>query len=94
MTYFKKNFSKQAYLKKHYPFTPAPKLTDTRFCIHCEENFIVGNFKVVIEFLDHDGFGRCQEYIVCPNSPTCSGTVIDWFPEQSSWYGVNKKPAQ
>jgi hypothetical protein len=77
---------KQKYLDKNYPFGPVPKLTDTAFCIHCQENFVVGNFKV--EFI------HGESYIVCPNFPRCDGTVIDWFPEQSDWYGVKKKPAQ
>jgi hypothetical protein len=68
---FKKIKNKENYLKKNYPFANVPQLTDKKFCIHCEENFIVNDYKILI-------FNN-EEYIVCPNSPKCEGTVIDWF---------------
>ncbi|MGK0489388.1 MAG: hypothetical protein ACJAXB_002585 [Candidatus Endobugula sp.] len=64
--------NKQKYFDKNYIFENPPKLTDKRRCIHCDTIFIVANFKV---FKDKTGF----EYICCPNSPDCDGTVIDWF---------------
>lgn len=67
----KKIKDKEIYLKKHYPFTPVPKLTDKKHCIHCGQDFIVSDFKVIIE--------NNNEYIVCKNFPECDGTVIDWF---------------
>ena len=61
---------KAQYLRNHYPFVEVPKLTDVQCCIHCGENFIVGDFKVRIE-----GSNQC---IVCPNAPKCNGNCIDW----------------
>ena len=63
--------NKQQYLEDNYPFEEIPKLIDKKHCIHCDNDIIVGNFKV---FLD-DG----EEYICCPNSPECDGTIIDWI---------------
>ncbi|MEJ0029738.1 MAG: hypothetical protein WDO15_04930 [Bacteroidota bacterium] len=63
---------KQKYLNKNYPFPNPPKLTEMRECIHCNNIFTVGDFKV---FQDDEG----QEYICCPHAPECDGTVIDWF---------------
>ena len=65
---------KQKYLNEHYPFGDIPKLTDSRLCIHCDNVIKVGDFKVFKEE-DKDGF----EYICCPNTPSCNGTVIDWM---------------
>lgn len=64
---------KQKYLSENYPFADPPKLTDKKECIHCGEIITVGNFKVF-----KDALG--DEYICCPNSPECDGTVIDWLP--------------
>jgi hypothetical protein len=68
---FKEIQDKASYLKKNYPFVGVPKLTDKKYCIHCCRDVIVGNYKVEI--------ANSQEYIVCPNAPTCKGTVVDWF---------------
>lgn len=64
--------NKQKYLNDNYPFEDAPKLTDKKRCIHCDEIIKVGDFKV---FKDKQG----EEFIYCPNAPECDGTVIDWF---------------
>jgi hypothetical protein len=67
---FKEIKNKETYFKKHYPFGDRPKLTDKKRCIHCNREFVVGDYKVQID---------CDiEYIVCPSAPACSGTVIDW----------------
>ena len=62
---------KQNYLIKNYPFSEIPDLADRKKCIHCDSEIIVGNYKV---FADDSGV----EYISCPNTPKCNGTVIDW----------------
>jgi hypothetical protein len=62
---------KQQYLNDHYPFADVPKLVDSKLCIHCNKIITVGDFKV---FKNKSGF----EYICCPNSPACDGTLIDW----------------
>jgi hypothetical protein len=64
--------NKEEYLKREYPFGDLPNLTDQVRCIHCDEIIVVGNFKV---FQDEMG----EEYICCPNSPDCNGTIIDWI---------------
>jgi hypothetical protein len=64
------------YLKLKYPFSNIPLLTDKRYCMHCENEFTVGDYKVM-----KDAEGR--EYICCPNAPECDGTVIDWVREVS-----------
>ena len=63
---------KDKYLKENYPFVDIPKLTDKKRCIHCDNVFTVGDYKV---FKDKSG----DEFICCPNAPECDGTVIDWF---------------
>lgn len=68
---FKEIKYKSSYFKKNYPFRGIPKLTDKKYCIHCNQYIIVGDYKVEIV----DG----REYIVCPNAPQCDGSVIDWF---------------
>ncbi len=62
---------KQNYLIKNYPISESPDLADRKKCIHCDSDIIVGNYKV---FVDESGV----EYISCPNTPKCNGTVIDW----------------
>lgn len=64
--------NKKKYLDDNYPFEGVPKLTDKKRCIHCDNIIVVGDYKV---FKDKQG----EEYICCPNSPDCDGTVIDWF---------------
>jgi hypothetical protein len=68
---FKEIKNKEIYLKQNYPFVDIPKLTDKKHCIHCNEDFIVGDYKVEILYN--------EEYIVCPNAPNCDGTIIDWL---------------
>ena len=68
---FKEIENKEDYFQENYPFLDAPKLTDTKYCLHCGENIIVGNYKVEIE--------NNEEYIVCPNAPKCNGNVTDWL---------------
>lgn len=63
---------KQDYLNQNYPFGNPPNLDDEIVCIHCNKIFKVGKYKV---FSD-DG----EEYICCPDTPECNGTVIDWIP--------------
>ena len=62
---------KQKYLQDNYPFEGVPKLTDKKHCIHCDNDIVVGDYKVFLE----DG----EEFIYCPNAPECDGTVIDWM---------------
>ena len=64
--------AKAKYLKETYPFSDVPKLSDRKHCIHCDQDIIVGDFKV---FKDKSG----QELIYCPNAPECDGTPLDWF---------------
>lgn len=64
--------NKQKYFDENYPFEDPPKLTDMIRCIHCGNIFTVGDFKV---FKDKTR----SEFICCPDSPECNGTVIDWF---------------
>ena len=61
---------KQKYLEENYPFEGVPKLTDKLHCIHCDNDIIVGDYKVFLE--------NGEEFICCPNAPDCDGTVIDW----------------
>jgi len=68
---------KQAYLEENYPFREVPDLSDRKECIHCQQEIIVGEYKV---FVDDTGF----EFICCPNAPQCSGTLIDWI-EKDEW---------
>lgn len=63
---------KGKYLNDNYPFKNAPGLSEKRKCIHCDKIINVSDFKV---YRDKRGF----EFIVCPNSPECDGTVIDWM---------------
>lgn len=74
MKLFKEIKDKESYLKKHYPFVGVPKLTDKKYCLHCDEYFIVSDYKVEI--------ANDFEYIVCPNAPKCNGTVIDWLDDK------------
>jgi hypothetical protein len=68
---FKEIKNKLNYLKKNYPFVFVPKLTDKKHCIHCDTDFIVGDYKVKIS--------NGEDYIVCPNAPQCNGDVTDWY---------------
>jgi len=63
---------KQKYLETNYPFDPVPELYDRKICIHCDQPFVVGNYKIL-----KDSTG--MEFICCPNAPECDGTVIDWL---------------
>ena len=62
---------KQQYLEDNYPFDEVPGLADKKHCIHCDNDIIVGDFKVFLE--------EGEEFIYCPNAPECNGTVIDWM---------------
>ena len=64
---------KQKYLNENYPFGNVPSLEYEGCCIHCDNIFKVGKYKV---FKDEDD----EEYICCANAPVCNGTVIDWIP--------------
>lgn len=68
---------KLKYLKKHYPFEDVPSLLDKKLCIHCDQIITVGDYKVQVEY--NFFTGKEEEYIVCPNAPECSGTLIDWI---------------
>ena len=39
--------------------------------MHCGENIVVGDYKVVIK--------KRNEFIVCPNAPKCDGDFSDWI---------------
>jgi hypothetical protein len=64
---------KQKYLNENSPFADPPELKDKKECIHCGKIITVSDFKV---FKDEYG----DEYICCPNAPSCDGTIIDWMP--------------
>lgn len=67
--------NKQEYLDKKYPFSIIPTLTDTRYCMQCRNEIVVGEYKV---YKDDNG----KESICCPNAPECKGTVTDWYKLQ------------
>lgn len=62
---------KQKYLQDNYPFEGVPEMTDKKHCIHCDNDIVVGDYKVYLI--------NGEEYIYCPNAPECNGTVIDWI---------------
>jgi len=53
---------KEAYLLENYPFSPVPKMTSKKHCMHCGKNILVGDFKV---YRSKDG----DDLIRCPNAP-------------------------
>ncbi len=63
---------KSRYLNENYPFQNVPGLSEKRRCIHCDEIINVRDYKV---YRDKRG----NEFIVCPNSLECDGSVIDWI---------------
>ncbi|MCU0421631.1 MAG: hypothetical protein MUC81_02380 [Bacteroidia bacterium] len=63
--------NKQKYLNENYPFEDLPDLNDEKCCLHCQKIIKVGDYKV---FKDE----MRNEFICCPNTPDCNGTVIDW----------------
>ena len=64
---------KEAYFKEHYFFKNSiPELTEKRTCMHCRQEFTIGDYKVE--------FSQGREWIVCPNAPRCDGNMKDWFP--------------
>ncbi len=63
--------NRERFFLENYPFLGVPKLTDKRECIHCGKVITVGNYKI---YENEVGF----QFICCPNSPECDGTVIDW----------------
>ena len=68
-TFFKIK-AKKVYLDNKNPFAPL-QLTDKKTCMHCDKDFVVGDYQILIE-------GN-KDYIVCPNTPECDGTIIDWM---------------
>jgi hypothetical protein len=74
---FKEIENKESYLQEHYIFADVPKLTDKRKCLHCGQDFNVGDYKVQLQYNNYTK--KIEEYIVCPNAPTCDGTLLDWF---------------
>jgi len=80
---------KEIFLKANYPFKEIPKMDDKKYCLHCGEIIIVGDFKVERA---NDLLGKEFDYIVCPNAPKCDGTLIDWMPESwgEPWPEINK----
>lgn len=73
---FKEIENKEEYLKENYPFGNIPELTEKRHCIHCGNDILVGDYQVLIE-------SSGAEFIVCPNAPECTGSVIDWMSTDS-----------
>ena len=74
---FKEIKNKEKYFKKEYPFYNPPKMTDERYCLHCGNNIVVGDYKVKV-------FSDGTEIIVCPNAPTCDGNATDWLDPRYS----------
>jgi hypothetical protein len=64
---------KEKYLRENYPFGDLPELDSEIVCIHCNNIFKVREYKVFKDAYD-------EEYICCPDTPKCNGTVIDWIP--------------
>ena len=62
---------KQTYFNENYPFLEIPEFTSEICCIHCDNIYKVGDYKV---FKDESG----EEFICCPSAPECDGTIIDW----------------
>lgn len=63
---------KAKYLAENYPLQEVPEVYDRKRCIHCDSIIVVGNYKV---YVDTHGV----QYICCPNTPECDGSVIDWI---------------
>jgi hypothetical protein len=54
-------------------FFPDMNYYSKRCCIHCNQIITVSEYK--IELLND------FKYICCPNAPSCTGTLIDFMPE-------------
>ena len=63
---------KEKYLNENSPFADVPRLSAKKRCMHCNKVIKVGDYKV---YRNNKG----EEFIVCPNSPECDGTLIDWM---------------
>lgn len=64
--------------KKHYPFKDKPDFTSKMVCIHCSKVINVADYK--IEYFRKGPHCDGCMVILCPNSPQCDGSAIDWFP--------------
>jgi len=76
MKLYTPTIDKQKFLDKHIPFKKKIKLEEKKECIHCGEVFEVKHYKVEEE---NTSEGKIY-FILCPNAPRCSGTIMDWFP--------------
>lgn len=64
--------NKEDFLKREAPFKV--KFNEKRHCIHCGKLIEVKDYKVEQVYLEGE---KCF-LIVCPNAPSCDGTIIDW----------------
>jgi len=66
--------------KSLYEEHSGEKMTEEEFntvkiqCIHCDNEFFLKEFKVLVEKTTG------EEYIVCKYYPECNGTMIDFMP--------------
>ena len=66
---------KMKYLENYSPFANSPEeYNDKVQCIHCGNEFVFNEFKVIREM----AYGK--EYIVCKHYPDCDGSIIDFIP--------------
>ena len=66
---------RQAVLQELFPFQECPKLTDQRFDLHAQKNFVVKDYRVIRE--------RHRNFLVSPYYPESGGMVVDWLlPEK------------
>lgn len=63
---------RKEFFEKHNFFSDM-NYDSKRYCIHCHEIITVSEYK--IELLND------IKYICCPNAPSCTGTLIDFMPE-------------
>ena len=64
--------ARESVLEQLYPFKPCPKLTEKRFDIHEQKEFIINDFRVIRE--------RNRNFLVSPFYPHSGGMVVDWLP--------------
>lgn len=62
---------REIYFIEKCPFSPVPKFSSTKYCLHCAKLIKVKDYKVEI----FEG----EELIVCPNAPECNGSALDWM---------------
>jgi ssDNA-binding Zn-finger/Zn-ribbon topoisomerase 1 len=62
------------YYKKNNPFVE-DRFNEKVECLHCGENFIFNEFKVIRETSP-----KGDEFIVCKHFPKCNGSLIDFVP--------------